>query len=65
MTVLKKGDLVAIENNSIFEMMGHEVVTGTVITLRGDNSGFSIKCQETGAMETVDFNDGIITVKNG
>lgn len=57
-----KGQKVKVSGNSIFEMMGHKEVTGTVFVVREDGSGFSIKCDQTRAIETVDNDDGEIKV---
>ena len=57
---LSKGDNIKITGNSIFEIMGHKVVTGEIFLIREDNSGCSIKCNQTGSYETLDYNDGKI-----
>lgn len=57
----KKGDYVAIKNNTIASMMGMESVSGTIFSVREDNLGANIKCNETKAIETFDFNDGTWT----
>jgi hypothetical protein len=59
---VQKGQKVEINGNSIFQMMGHEKVTGTVFVVRADGSGFSIRCDQTRCIETVDANDGEIKV---
>jgi len=53
-----KGQKVTITGNSIFKMMGHTTVTGEVFLTRDD--GFSFKCNETGCIETCDYDDGEI-----
>lgn len=58
---LKKGDKIIIQNNSIFDCMGYKKVTGTVFLVYPDGRGFGFKCDQTGCMETCDFNDGTIT----
>jgi hypothetical protein len=57
-----KGRRVAIHGNSIFEFMGYSTVTGTVFVPR--TGGFSFRCDQTGAIETVNFGDGVIEVLN-
>jgi len=57
---VNKDQLVKITGNSIFEMMGHDTVTGKVNHVRED--GFSFKCNETGCFETCDYDDGTIEV---
>jgi len=59
MTVYKH-DEVKITGNSIFEIMGYHEVTGIVFHIR--DTGFSFKCNETGMIETCDYDDGIILV---
>ncbi len=58
---LDKGQKVEVKNNEILTIMGIPVATGTVFALRPDNSGFSLKCDQTNAIETVDFGDGELT----
>lgn len=60
---LTKGNKVKITENSIFEIMGHKVVTGKVFMIYPDNHGFSFQCEQTGAMETCDFDDGKIELE--
>jgi hypothetical protein len=57
---LTKGIAVNIKENSIFKLMGRNVVTGTFFNYNGDASGFAFNCIETGAIECCDFNDGLI-----
>jgi hypothetical protein len=58
-TKFTKGQKVKITGNEIFSYMGLKTVTGEVFLVRADGSGATIKCKETGAMETADFDDGI------
>jgi len=60
--MITKGQKIRVTGNSIFKCMGHDTVTGVVFLVREDNSGCSIKCDQTNAMETVDFDDGTIEV---
>ena len=53
---LDKGTKVKIVGNSIASMMGLSTVTGTVFLPRKD--GCAIQCNETGAIETFDYDDG-------
>jgi hypothetical protein len=63
MKKVNKGDQVRITNNSILnDAMGLSEATGTVFLVRVDGSGFSFQCQETGAIETCDLDDGQIEV---
>ncbi len=55
-----KGDTVIIRLNSVFDAMGFHKVQGKVASVRAD--GVSFLCKQTGAYETVDFNDGTWTV---
>lgn len=59
---LKKGDKVKVTENEIFKIMGYRSVTGTVFSFHDDNSGFSMKCKETGAIEGVEFGDGEVEI---
>lgn len=59
---IKKGQKIEVVGNSIFEMMGFERVTGTVFVVRADDSGCSIRCDQTASIETLDFNDGVVKV---
>ena len=63
MNLIKKGDRVAIRDNSIFECMGFKMVTGTVFLVYPDGHGFALKCDQTKAIENCDFNDGSITLQ--
>ena len=58
MNKVNVNDDVVITNNSIFQIMGLVRVTGTVIATR--EGGFSFKCNETGSIETCDYDDGVI-----
>ena len=60
---MKEGDTLHITGNSIFEMMGFQKVTGKVFLVYPDGYGFSFKCDQTGALEICDLNDGDIQVK--
>jgi len=60
---LKKGDTVCIEGNDIFKMMGFDKVHGDVFSIRPNGEGCAIKCKETGATETGDFDDGVWYLK--
>lgn len=62
-SILKKGDKVCIENNSIYEMMGFDKVHGEILVINPSKKGCSIKCVETGAMEGGDFDDGTWYIK--
>lgn len=62
MKTLKKGDRVRVTSNSIFLAMGFEVVVSTVFLLYADGRGFALKCEETGAIETVTYGDGEISI---
>ena len=57
---LIKGDKVEIKGNSIFEMMGFDKVSGTVIVLSTGGKAFSFKCDQTNCIEGCDFGDGDI-----
>jgi len=57
---LQKGDKVVISNNSVFKMMGFDVVHGEVFLIYPAHPGFAFKCKETGHMETADLDDGQI-----
>jgi len=60
---LKKGDKIKITGNSVFSVMGYKEVTGTVFMIYPDGHGFAFKCNQTGCMETCDFNDGNIKIE--
>lgn len=55
---LEKGQKVKVTGNEIFTMMGYAVVTGTVFNKNPNGNSFSIKCNETGAIELVSLDDG-------
>lgn len=55
---LKKGDKIRIKNNSVFQMMNMDMVTGSVFLIYPDGHGIAFKCNETGCMETANFGDG-------
>jgi hypothetical protein len=57
---LYKDDKVTVKGNSIAKLMGYDVVTGTVFTV--NKNSFAMQCNETGALELIDFNDGQIEV---
>ena len=61
---MEKGTKIRVTGNSIFEMMGFQQVTGEVIIERQDKSGCSFKCDQTGCMETLDYDDGDIQVES-
>ncbi len=61
--MVKKGDKVKVTGNSIFKAMGYDVVTGTVFMVYPDGHGFSLRCDQTSAMETADFGDGNVEVQ--
>ena len=63
--MIEKNDHVEIFDNSIFECMGHKVVSGTVIHVRANGEGFSFKCLQTGSVETCDLDDGKIIINGG
>ena len=59
---LEVGQTVKITNNEILAIMGAPVATGTVQSLHTDNKGFNFKCDQTKAIETVDFGDGQVEI---
>jgi len=60
--MFEKGQKIRVTGNSIFDCMGMSVVTGTIFIIRGDNLGCSIECDQTGSIETLDFDDGNIEI---
>ena len=60
---IKVGQRVKIENNSILGYMGLKVATGTVQSLHANGGGINFKCDQTGAIEGADFDDGTITAQ--
>lgn len=57
---LTKGQKVRVTNNEIFGYMGYDVVTGSVFLLNLPMNTFSIQCDQTGAIELVTLESGII-----
>lgn len=62
MNNINKGDLIRISGNSILnDAMGlGKYVFGRVLLIYPDNHDFSFQCTETGAIETCDFDDGLV-----
>ena len=58
---LTKGDRVTINDNEIAAMMGYRTLTGTVFLVNPHNNTFSLKCNQTGALELIELGDGQIT----
>ena len=61
---LKKGDRIEVLECSIFELMGYDKITGTIESFHSNDLGCSIHCDQTGAFESVNWNDGKITLIN-
>lgn len=57
---LNKNQKVKVTNNEIFDIMGYDVVTGTVFVLNPTMNSFSILCDQTGHLELVTLGDGIV-----
>lgn len=60
---LTKGMKVKITDNSIFEMMGLQIVTGTILTVLPNGKGLAIKCDQTDSIEGFDFGDGLLIIE--
>jgi hypothetical protein len=58
---LKKGDKIKVINNSIFKTMGFIQVTGVIFMIFSDQQSLALKCDQTGMMEKLYFNDGLIS----
>lgn len=57
----KKGDRIAVTGNEIFGVMGFKRVTGTVFVVNPNGKSLSIKCDQTGAIELFELDDGLVT----
>ena len=60
-TTFKTGDRIAVTENEIFGYMGFKRVTGTVLLANASGESLSIQCDQTGAIELFELDDGLVT----
>lgn len=59
-TELKKGDTVIVKDYACFEALGFRSVSGNVFNIVQGMPNFTIKCNETGSIESVSVESGKI-----
>jgi hypothetical protein len=57
---LKKGDTVIVKDNTKFYACGFARVFGDVFSVDQENPNFTIRCKETGSIETISIDNGTI-----
>ena len=57
---LKKGDTVIVKGNAKFYARGFARVLGDVFSVDHGNPNFTIRCRETGSIETISIDNGTI-----